>query len=61
MVDSIKSSDQQWAKNHFKLNTVIKQVSAQATKIDALEQENKGLKTKVAELEATKNASAHST
>jgi hypothetical protein len=30
MVDSIKSSDKQWAKNHFRLNNVIKQVTEQA-------------------------------
>jgi cell division septum initiation protein DivIVA len=59
MVDSIKSSDQQWAKNHFRLNIVVKQMTAQATKIDTLEKENSELKAKVAALEATERAPAH--
>ena len=59
MVDSIKSSDQQWAKNHFRLNNVIKQMTEQATKIETLKKENNDLKAKVAALEATERAPAH--
>jgi hypothetical protein len=47
MIDSLKSSDQEWAQNHFKLKAVIKRQGEQDVAIAELQKENANLKKEV--------------
>jgi hypothetical protein len=47
MIDSLKSSDEEWAKNHFKLVAVEKRQEELEEEIVELKKENKDLKVQV--------------
>jgi hypothetical protein len=59
MVDSLKTSDQQWAKNHLLLHETIKQLRLQKDRIVALEKHNNELQKEVNELKAHPTTSAN--
>ena len=56
MVDGIRESNKQWAKNHFLLEEVVKQLKKQAERMDLLTQENQALQDRVTKLEASQSA-----
>jgi septal ring factor EnvC (AmiA/AmiB activator) len=47
MIDSLKSSDEEWAKNHFKLVAVEERQEELEKEIVELKKENKDLKVQV--------------
>ncbi len=55
-MDGIRESNKQWAKSHFLLEEVVKQLKKQAERMDLLFQENRDLQDRVTKLESNQSA-----